>query len=727
MGKQCTLVLLCVSIVLTLTAPALAIHDDNVRTDIQAVIRQGLTGEGQTSEELDLLIYDANEDAGRVLKSAVTAADAEPIPITITKQPRNQSGAVGDELSMSIEAMGSSLTYTWYMILPYAQETVYEITSEQEWCVPISESYDGVSFYCIVRDDQGNELRSDSATVTVLDEDTGIVISRQPQDQTGRVGDTVIFGIEAKGSDLSYTWYMYLPEVPEMLHEVTTEQYWTLDVEEDFNGLCFYCVVTSKEGKSRQSNTVTLTVLPDEIPLQITKQPTDVVTKSGKNVEFVVEAAGNGLQYQWYYKKAGVKTWSVWKNHTSATTTAESNASWDDMQVYCKVTDRNGNSVNSNPATITIQDPTALDIVTHPTDVQASAGETVWFEIQATGEGLAYQWYYKKADAGNWSIWKNHTTAKTSAVANDTWDGMQVFCNVSDRYGEIKKSNPAMITILKTSGLKITAHPENMVVMAGQNTVFTIAAEGDGLKYQWYYKKSGAGSWSIWKNHTTSTTSAEANTSWNGMQVYCKVTDAHGKSVNSNAATITISEAAPLKIISHPKDAKAVPGANVTFVVKASGDGLKYQWYYRKKGVTNWSEWKNHTTASTSATANDTWDGMQVYCKVSDLNGHSVSSNTATVLLGNMTKLEIVTQPADVTTKIGKNVTFSLEAKGDGLTYQWYYKKTGSSSWSLWKNHSDACTSATSNTSWEGMQVYCQVSDQYGNRVDSDAVTIHLG
>ena len=31
---------------------------------------------------------------------------------------------------------------------------------------------------------------------------------------------------------------------------------------------------------------------------------------------------------------------------------------------------------------------------------------------------------------------------------------------------------------------------------------------GSGLKYQWYYKKSGASDWSVWNNHTTATTSA---------------------------------------------------------------------------------------------------------------------------------------------------------------------------------------------------------------------------
>ena len=71
----------------------------------------------------------------------------------------------------------------------------------------------------------------------------------------------------------------------------------------------------------------------------------------------------------------------------------------------------------------------------------------------------------------------------------------------------------------------------------------------------------------------------------------------------------------------------------VTFAVKATGRELTYQWYYRKKGATAWSIWKNRTIPSTTATSNDTWDGMQVYCKVTDADGRTENSQTATVRL----------------------------------------------------------------------------------------------
>ena len=77
--------------------------------------------------------------------------------------------------------------------------------------------------------------------------------------------------------------------------------------------------------------------------------------KVNDSVTFSIEAQGEGLTYQWYYKKAGQTAWNKWGARTTATTTATANATWNGMQVYCKVTDKFGNSVDSNPATITIK------------------------------------------------------------------------------------------------------------------------------------------------------------------------------------------------------------------------------------------------------------------------------------------------------------------------------------------------------------------------------------
>ena len=127
----------------------------------------------------------------------------------------------------------------------------------------------------------------------------------------------------------------------------------------------------------------------------------------------------------------------------------------------------------------------------------------------------------------------------------------------------------------------------------------------------------------------------------------------------------------PLSITSHPADVTAKAGDSVSFTVKAEGEGLTYQWYYKKAGQTAWNKWGTRTTATTTATANDTWNGMQVYCKVTDKDGKTSDSNPATITI--QRELKITTQPTNKTVKLGDSVTLSLKAQGSDLTYQWYF------------------------------------------------------
>ena len=49
--------------------------------------------------------------------------------------------------------------------------------------------------------------------------------------------------------------------MPDLVEEISTEQYWAVEIDEEMDGFCFYCVVTGEDGRYRKSNTVTLTVL----------------------------------------------------------------------------------------------------------------------------------------------------------------------------------------------------------------------------------------------------------------------------------------------------------------------------------------------------------------------------------------------------------------------------------------------------------------------------------
>ena len=450
--------------------------------------------------------------------------------------------------------------------------------------------------------------------------------------------------------------------------------------------------------------------------LTVMKHPESLTAKTGNTITFSVSANGTGtLKYQWYYKKLGASQWSVWKNHTGASTTAKANSTWNMMQVRCMVTDDSG-SIYSNPATITIDQ--TLTILTHPKNVKVKVEQPTKFSVSAQGKGaISYQWYYKKAGASDWTLWKGRTSASITSTSNSTWNMMQVRCMVTDDSGSIY-SNAATITI--DQSLTIITQPSDVTAKPNESVKFSVKAFGKGtLKYQWYYKKADSKSWLLWNGRTSASTVSTSNSSWNMMQVRCRVTDNSG-SIYSEAATVTIDQ--PLKIITQPTDVFTKAGKTIKFSVKAEGTGkLTYQWYHKKAGASDWTLWKNHTSASTSALVNSTWDGIQLYCAVTDAKGNTEKSNAAMVIMSG--KLRITKQPEEVVLESGDTATFSVTAHSSGtLSYQWYYKKAGKTEWIEWADKTTPAISATADCTWHGMQVYCKITDSQNNTVNSNTV-----
>ena len=116
--------------------------------------------------------------------------------------------------------------------------------------------------------------------------------------------------------------------------------------------------------------------------------------------------------------------------------------------------------------------------------------------------------------------------------------------------------------------------------------------------------------------------------------------------------------------------------------------------------------------------------GRQVYCVVTDKYGTSVKTNTVT--LGMRNPVKITAQPVSITVAKGTTATVKVGASGDGLTYKWYYKNKGASAFSLTNSFTGNTYSVAMDPSRSGRQVYCIVSDKYGNSVKTNTVTLNM-
>ena len=457
------------------------------------------------------------------------------------------------------------------------------------------------------------------------------------------------------------------------------------------------------------------------IKAAILRQPANQTVREGCSVTLSLEAEGSGLGYQWYFKKAGQTEWSVWSGHTRTSETVTPNETWDGIQLYCKLTDANGNSVNSSAAKITVL--MKLAITKQPADQTVQEGGSVTLSVAARGNGLKYQWYYKKADQTKWTLWNGRTHASETVTPNDTWDGIRLYCKVTDQNGESLNSTAVKITVLMK--LAITEQPVSQSVPEGGSVTLSVKAKGNGLKYQWYFKKAGQTEWSVWSGRTNASETVTPNDTWDGIQLRCKVTDQNGETVTSSAAKISL--ILKLAITKQPVDQTVQEGGSVTLSVAARGNGLKYQWYFKKAGQTEWTLWNGRTHATETAAANDTWDGIRFYCKVTDTNGGAMNSSAAKITV--LMKLAITKQPADQTVQEGGSLTLSVGAKGNGLKYQWYFKKAGQTEWTLWNGRTHATETVTPNDTWDGIRFYCKVTDANGESLNSSEakITVRVG
>ena len=561
---------------------------------------------------------------------------------------------------------------------------------------------------------EGNQLKMYCSICdewTVINKSgTPLELVRQPMDNSAYLGETVSVSVEAEGDGLTYQWYYKPSNGEEFLKSSQTTDTYTTTMTEARNGYEVYCQVMDQYGNDILTNVVTLWM---RTPLELLAQPESVSVENGGAVEIGVDVSGDGLTFQWYYKSATASSYSKSSNTTPVYTTVMTDAR-DGYKVYCVITDQYGSSVTTQVATLTKQTP--LTITKQPVGTTVANGATAKVSVTATGDGLKYQWYYRPATGGAF-LKSSNTTATYSTTMNASRNGYQVYCVITDQYGKTVTTNTVTIKMqAQQTQLTITNQPVGATVANGATATVSVSATGSGLKYQWYYRPASGGAF-LKSSQTTATYSTTMTAARNGYQLYCVITDQYGKTVTTN--TVTIKMQASLTITNQPVGVTVANGATATVSVSATGSGLKYQWYYRPASGGAFLK-SSQTTATYSTTMTAARNGYQLYCVITDQNGNTVTTNTVTIKM--QTAVKITKQPTSVSVSNGATAKVSVSATGDGLKYQWYYKPVGGSF--VKSSQTTAVYSTTMTAARNGYQLYCVITDQYGNTVTTNTVTI---
>ena len=174
----------------------------------------------------------------------------------------------------------------------------------------------------------------------------------------------------------------------------------------------------------------------------------------------------------------------------------------------------------------------------------------------------------------------------------------------------------------------------------------------------------------------------------------------------------------PILIVTQPTPSSAVIGEVASVFVAAKGEGLTYQWYFRN--TENGALSKSSITSSTYATTVTKSNINRVlYCVITDAYGNQVKTETVKLVQPVGDALEIVTQPTSSSAVIGEVASVFVTAKGEGLTYQWYFRNGENGA--LCKSSITSSTYSTTVTKSNINRVlYCVITDAYGNQVKTE-------
>jgi len=214
-----------------------------------------------------------------------------------------------------------------------------------------------------------------------------------------------------------------------------------------------------------------------------------------------------------------------------------------------------------------------------------SNGDTS-FSVSAAGVDLTYQWQESSDDGNSWidivnggttPVYSNSSTnvlSMSNIPAN--LNAFQYRCAVSGSCNPAAISD-AVILNISTSDLTVTTQPENIVLLAGCNTSFTIATSAYG-QCQWQKSTDGGSTWNNIVNGGTSPVISGTSSlslslsniplSYNGYLFRCVVTNPCGTGATSDNASITVNNnvltataATNITGVSFTANWNAVPGA----------------------------------------------------------------------------------------------------------------------------------------------------------------------
>ncbi len=235
-----------------------------------------------------------------------------------------------------------------------------------------------------------------------------------------------------------------------------------------------------------------------------------------------------------------------------------------------------------------------------------------------------------------------------------------------------------LINPVACKSIVINSSPANVTICPTNSANFSVSfSEGDApLTYTWQVSTNGttwnniaaAGSSPTYSNWTGTAAIPSTKTLGltnvvvgnNGYKYRCIATDPTGKcNATSNAATLTVTNSITITSIT-PALVKC-EGEIADFQVIATGDALSYQWMKNSSNINGATKSNLQFNPVMPANAGN------YSCNISN-SCNSISANTSLTVNSKVVFIDTI---PNLTKCQGENVTFSFNAPGTNLSYQW--------------------------------------------------------
>jgi trimeric autotransporter adhesin len=432
-----------------------------------------------------------------------------------------------------------------------------------------------------------------------------------------------------------------------------------LDEAMDYN-----VVISGECGLPITSNNASLTV--NSAP-EITLQPADQEGCEGESVTFTVEATGANLTYQWRRGTLDLMDGPAILGATTATLTIDPVALLDEAMDYnVVISGECGLPITSLNASLEVDSPP--EIIQQPTSQLVCGGDMAIFAVEATGKNLTYQWRRGIVNLVDGDAISGATTATL------TIDPIEI-TDAADNYNVVLSgtcsssviSNNASLTV--NTAPVITLQPANQTGCVGTLVSFNIEATGTDISYQWrrdFVNLTNSGNISGATNSTLTIDPVDASDEAPDYDVV--ISGACGSPLTSNNASLVVNSLP--EISAQPENQMECAGGTASFSVTATGTDISYQW---RKGTVNLTDAENISGATTSTftiypvSIDDAAENYNVV--VSGVCAPVVFSDDVSLEIGSAPEVSL--QPANQEGCVGSLVSFTIEATGTDLSYQW--------------------------------------------------------